>query len=83
MKSLEMQIHDHFIHYIYGPDIVLIFACMLHWVIYLFHANLNKARNAANLHALVKLVISKGMMKRYRFPFAFLRILLYSKVSNY
>ena len=57
MKSLEMQIH--FIHY--GPDIVLIFACMLHWVIYLFHANLNKARNAANLHVLVKLVISKGM----------------------
>ena len=50
---------NHFIHY--GPDIVLIFACMLHWVIYLFHANLNKARNVANLHALVKLVISKGM----------------------
>ena len=76
MKSLEMQIH--FIHY--GPDIVLIFACMLHWVIYLFHTNLNKARNAANLHALVKLVISKGMKC---FPFAFLRILVYSKVSNY
>ena len=48
MKSLEMQIH--FIHC--GPDIVLIFACMLHWVIYLFHT---KARNAANLHAFIKI----------------------------
>ena len=52
-----MQIH--FIHY--DPDIVLIFAFMLHWVIYLFQANLDKARNAANLHALLKLVTSKGM----------------------
>ena len=59
MKFLEMQIH--FIHY--GPDIVLIFAHMLHWVIHLFHANLNKAKNAVNLHALVKLVISKGILR--------------------
>ena len=50
MKSLKMQIH--FIRY--GPDIVLTFAYMLHWVIYLFQANLNIARNVANLYALVK-----------------------------
>ena len=54
MKSLELRMH--FIRY--SPDIVVIFACMLHEVIYLHHANSNKARNVANLHALVKLATS-------------------------
>ena len=49
------------IYFICYGDIVVIFACMLHWVIYLFR---NKARNVANLHALVthgmKICISKN-----------------------